>query len=112
MRFFYSKQGISDIQTQGSSVISLPATEKFRNQTIPFSHIFLSSETHFQQLSDSLTTQERDDLVMLPASAQQSIAKHSQCPSKLTSLNIKSVDAWHANFANKATVHILSLIHI
>ena len=107
MRFFYSKQGIPDIQTRGSSVISLPSTEKFRDQTIPFSHIFFSSETYFQQLSESLSIQDRDDLVMLPASAQQSIAKHSQCPRKLTSLNIKSVSAWHASFANKETVHIL-----
>ena len=107
MRFFYSKQGVSDIQTQGSSAISLPSTEKFRNQTIPFSHIFFSSETYFEQLSESLTSAGQTDLVMLSSSAQQSIAQHSQCPKKLTSFKMNSVDAWHVSFAEKTTIHIL-----
>ena len=107
MRFFYSKQGALKILTKGSSVITLPSTENYRNQTIPFSHIFFSSETYFERLFDSLTTEDKANLVVLPAASQQSIAQNPQCPKKLTVSKINSIDAWHASFADKKTVHIL-----
>ena len=107
MRFFYSKQGIPEIQIPGSSALSLPSTEKYREQKIPFSHIFFSSEMYFEKLANSLNSEEQANLIVLPPSSQQSIAQHPQCPKELRSLKISSVNAWHDSFAEKTTIHIL-----
>ena len=107
MRFYFSRQGIPQIDIARSTLSSLPSTDEFSGKTIPFSHIYFSSENFYSYLTDSIRPSEKDNLHLLTASYQKTIAEHIRCPQNIAALNIHSVSDWHTHFANKKNIHIL-----
>lgn len=109
MQFYFSRQGVSKIDIDESSITALASTQAYRQKTIPFSHIYLSSNKFFEQLNNSISPQEQSELQKASGASEIAITQHARCPKNLSALNIKKPSDWHTHFEDKSVVHIFLL---
>lgn len=107
MRYFFSKNGISQTNDTSSHSLSLKSTAEFRNKTIPFSHIYVSSNDDFRELKKSFSKHEADDIQEFSREGKVAIEKHKKYPHLLANSVINSVSDFHKLINEKSKINIL-----
>ena len=82
LRFFYTFQNLPQVKTPKATPFTLKSAEKFRNKTIPFQYIYITSVVYFRKIQQSL-----DDLTealkVMNQAQEQVVFEHPNFPKEL-----------------------------
>ncbi len=100
-------RGVPEISTPGSSTFDIRSSAEFLNQTIPFSHIYVTADDYYLALKKSLDNSDSDDLQEFTHAGKLAIEQHEKHPKKLTALDIHKVSDFHHLIDGKKQINIL-----
>jgi len=107
LRFFFTRDNLPPITTLEATYFRLESAAQFKNQIIPFSHMYVTSDSYLKQIQHTL--QDVKDANVVRVSEQQSnvIFKQSNFPPNLTDYKINSFDEYKTLLGNKHEAHIV-----
>ena len=111
MRFFFSRVGLQRFSKNGFHNISLRSIKRFENKTIPFTHIYASPDSCFQDLVKSLEAHDHlASIELVSKQANAKILQDQRFPKDLTEFNFDTFTGIQQCFAKKKTVSIVIFI--
>lgn len=90
LRFFFTRKKLPTIQTLEASSFELISASEFQNSTIPFSHMYITSDSYLKQIKVSLKEQQ-NSIIQVSDEQTEVILQQSNFPPNLTDYNINSV---------------------
>jgi len=107
VQFFFSRPGLTDFKATGLSNFSLKPSERFNNKTIPFSHIYISSNSFYQKATQFIQHSEhKDSIESVYEKGKLSIQNDARFPVDLASLKFNSFKDLQNHFSDKSSMHI------
>ncbi len=105
IRFFFTRENLPAIKTPEASAFELLCAEEFKGSIIPFSHMYITSDSYLKQIKLALAEQQTS---IISVSEQQTevILNQSNFPPNLTDYDIGSISELKAILGNKPTIDI------
>jgi GT2 family glycosyltransferase len=110
LRFFTTRHDLPEIETEDAVPFTLRNAAEFTNKTIPFSHIYVTSETYLRRIKKSLNEIDEshgEKIIELHPQQQKALLSHQRFPLDFKKLELQSVSQLHQTFQDKKTVHIV-----
>ena len=105
IRFFFTREDLPVIKTPEATAFELLCAKEFKDSIIPFSHMYITSDSYLKQIKLALAEQQTA-IISVSEQQTQVILNQSNFPPNLTDYNIESVSELKAVLGNKATIDI------
>ena len=110
LRYFIARQPLPEIRTPNATAFTIRSAEKFKGQTLPFSHIYVASDPYSRRIKKVLSKEQLPHFEELNKAQKQAIESHARFPVDLKAKGFSSVshlrDWLSEKVGNKDTIHI------
>ena len=107
LRFFFTRDNLPLISTQEAEPFQLLSAAEFKNGIIPFSHMYITSESYLKQIQYSLKDNNEASIIQVSEKQSDIIFNQSNFPPNLTEYKINSFDEYKTLLGKKHEAHIV-----
>lgn len=103
--YFYTRAALPAIQTPGATEFQLLSAEKHIEGTIPFSHIYATSDTYLKIIKSSLG-EDQSSIVRISDKQSELIKTHKNHPINVSSFETQSISELHKIYGESSTINL------
>jgi len=107
LRFFFTRDNLPPISTQEAEPFELLNAAEFKDGIIPFSHMYITSESYLKQIQYALKDNNEGNIIQVSEKQSNIIFNQSSFPPNLTEYKINSFDEYKTLLGNKHEAHIV-----
>ena len=107
LRFFFTRDKLPTISTQEASSFELLSAAEFKDSIIPFSHMYISSDSYLKQIRLALDVDKQNSIIQVSDKQTQVILKQSDFPPNITEYKIDSIGEYKTLLGNKHEINIV-----
>ena len=106
LRFFFTRDNIPPISTQDAEPFELLNAAEFKNEIIPFSHMYITSDAYLKQIQYALKDNKDAQIVKVSERQSTVILNQPSFPPNLTEYRVNSFAEYKALLGGKHDIHI------
>ena len=106
LRFFFTRDKLPTISTQEASSFELLSAAKFKDDIIPYSHMYISSDSYLKQIRLTLDVDKQNSIIQVSDKQTQVILKQSEFPPNITEYKIDSIGEYKTLLGKKYEINI------
>lgn len=107
LQFFFTREHLPTITTQEASPFKLKCAAEFKDGIIPFSHMYITSDSYLKQIRYTLEQSKQNDIVQVSERQSEIIFKQSNFPPNITEYKISSIAEYKTLLGNKHEINIV-----
>ncbi len=106
LRFFFTRENLPAIKTQEATAFELQSALAFKDDIIPFSHMYITSDSYLKQIQVSLEKEKQNAIIQVSQEQTNTILSQANFPANITDYNIDSISELITLLDNKNDIHI------
>ncbi len=91
LRFFFTREILPTIKTQEATPFELKSAAEFKDGIIPFSHMYITSDSYLKQIQISLEKEKQNAIIQVSDDQTNTILNQEKFPAHITDYNINSI---------------------
>jgi len=103
--YFYTRSALGTIQTLDASEFQLLSAEKYSGETIPFSHIYATSDTYLK-LIKSTQPENQSSIIRISEKQSELIKQQKDHPVNISSFDAQSINDLNAIYGEKQNINL------
>jgi len=106
LRYFFTRKILPSVETPEATNFDLLSAKEFKNKTIPFSHIYVTSEPYLKLIKKSLGDEHQESIVNVSKQQSVLIEQQDNFPINISHFKVDSAKDLHNLFGNKHHINI------
>ena len=91
LNFFFTRHDLPEIQTIEATPFEIQSSAEYTDKVIPFSHIYVTSESYLKLIHDSLDSESQSQLITVSERQSGVIKKQQNFPLRITDYQIDTL---------------------
>lgn len=107
LTLFFTRDKLPAVRINHADPVTILSSEKYINEVIPFSHLYVTSESYLELIKQNIGTKLQTKIIPVSDTQVERIQQHSDFPVNISDYQIDTVSELHLLFKHKEEVNII-----